>query len=551
MKQGGRSVTDKAYRHYWWPFLIIGSGLGIAIFLRFFELEARGVVLWDTAMYVGKAIQMSQEIRALFKGSSISVLNNCELKPGHLVAHGMSILFFGVSHLSVIGVQAFSGVIAVIGVCVVGWRMLGLKGCIFSTAFIATAGLPVAMSRTGWPQSITLALIGVGYLLYQQSLRKDQRNLATISGLGVVGGLASTLHLASVFFFMAVFATELIRALFFRQVKWWDLFLRLLCLCLATVTTIALIEGALRLIGSSYIGCTFSYILDSRGLDQVMRSPSLGSLLERLHDLDQLRESWTFFSVAVMPYESIIFIVSASLGLILAIAISTRSQSPLLLLMVVHIALSAVYFSWFYSTIKGIHYAYFPASLLAGLFWVRIFQWVGLYFPQFASRLSVLMASCLIVVFGAYSVWPIVAYRSGYDAAFTSLIQHINQKNKTLSMAETWMDHSIHPLVEYYMRIHESKIERNRRQNIGYFPETDLVVVDYHVYRQPDYPDSYFDALKPEGVVVRAKMLEEPLPTIHYHRPNGLARLTEDRFFHESQGKMGQYFAVYDLTKTR
>jgi len=532
--------------------LLLGLVIVVAIFVRFYGLDDRGIVLWDAAHYFEKSIQMMQELdHAVFRRGSLSILSGCELKPGHLLANAISFSVFGVRDTVVLGVQALCGVITVLVVYLIGSKMAGQQSGVLAAALFSVAGLAVGMSRTGWPQAISVLILGFGYLFYQSSLATSKKKWLFITLTGITGGMAAGLHLVILLFYFAVPVTEIWRVSVFRELSIRECMTRVGVFLPAVVGTAALFEFALNQMGSGYLGCTFGYILESQIFAHGRFSGDALSSLQKFFNFDYVIAALKFFWIALKEIETVFFAIGALISLGLLSFLALRQRNTMILIAGIHL-LAGLFFALFgYATIKAIYHLYIPICLAGGIFYSRMLGLMSRSRLRAGVGASTTVFVIIVLASGLLASWPLISYRSGYDVAVRKVIGLVDQTGARFSLNEKHLGHSLSTIIPYYIyRKNGKRLDSVTSKNIGNFGSTDLVVVDFRAFKKDSSHEHISKVINEFQPVFQARNMTKPLPTVHFHRVGDLEKLGRAHNVPGFRNLMG-FVSVYDLRKSR
>lgn len=531
---------------FWWA--LVALVIAIATFTRFFGLSDRGIVLWDTAHYLEKSIQLMQELdHAIFRGAGLPLLSWCELKPGHLLANAVSFSIFGVSDVAILGVQALCGVLTVLVVYLIGREIDGPRTGIIAAALFSIAGLAVGMSRTGWPQAISGLILGLGYLFYQSSLAKSQKQWRFIILTGITGGMAATTHLLFLVFYFAIPLAEILRVAVFHELSIRQCFMRVSLLVIAMAATVALFEIALNQLGSGFLGCTFGYVLEKQSFVGQIKPNDLVLTLRNFLNFDYVIAAGKFFWITLKEVETIFFGIAVLVSLVLLSYFAFRLRSPVLFSATLHLLVGLFFALFVYATIKALYHLYIPICIAGGMFYSRMLGLADRSRVRIGARTGTTIFVAVLLVCGFLASWPLIMYRSGYDAAVKKIIELTDTTQARFSLNEQHLSHSLSTVVPYY--IYRKNGERLRfvdSKRIGNFQTTDLFIVDFRAFKKGVSSTQISEAMIKLTPVFQVSNMARPLPTVHFHRIGDLKKLIQEDDSPESRD-LRHFVSVYDL----
>jgi len=212
-------------------FLIFLVILVFSIFLRFYNLKNRGVLLWDEGVRLNNVLFLNDMINFLKRNFRKIINREVDLKEAvekfrgtHVLGHTLSVFFnwlFGkIMKKFVIGAlysHAFFGILSIFGVFFLTKLVFGIKTALLATFIISISGYHLMYSRSIYPGTIFETFyIGATYFYILSLKSSEDLSMFYLTFCGILVGLTFLIYsrhfyipLFFLFYELIVFLTEM------------------------------------------------------------------------------------------------------------------------------------------------------------------------------------------------------------------------------------------------------------------------------------------------------------------------------------------------------
>lgn len=170
------SMNSKRFRDFVYANRWIILILLLAIFLRFFNLQQRGAYNWDEGEYLDAA-------ESVLEGKYLWI--GVALKPLHNFLIMVSFLLFGNHDYVGIGVSAFTGVLTVYLVYLIGRKLFDEKIGLFAALILAVTEYHLYYSRSALADGNLTFFFVLTMFFYVHSLLNGEKKYHVLTGIGV------------------------------------------------------------------------------------------------------------------------------------------------------------------------------------------------------------------------------------------------------------------------------------------------------------------------------------------------------------------------------
>lgn len=148
--------------------------LGIAAWLRFWNLPSRGLLYWDEGKFALEGMRLQVWLQAL-TGSGISAAGKAvgTAKPTHALLIGLTYTIFGVHDYSALLLDAACSTVTVALIYCLGRRLFDLQTALMAAVLLALSEYDILYARSALSESDANLLFAAGVLLWTLAWRKD------------------------------------------------------------------------------------------------------------------------------------------------------------------------------------------------------------------------------------------------------------------------------------------------------------------------------------------------------------------------------------------
>jgi 4-amino-4-deoxy-L-arabinose transferase-like glycosyltransferase len=473
----------------------------VAVFVRFYGLQDRGIELWDGCLYANIAKTPIYAIKYIIEKKwphdvedFIAWLddNGCKfsaVRLGHTFLIFLSLLLFGVNECAVLIPSALCGVVSVFMVYLIGMSFFSKEAGLIAAFVMALSGFQIAFSRTSYPQTESILLFTLfSYFYFKYKCTEEKRYLYIA---GMMFGLSPFFHPS-----FYIVALPIVIDFIFNYLRSWK--------CKKKETLVLVLIVALPLAAEEMFFGILNHLFPGRGAISVIFFFGFQTMAVADGGND-IRQGFKFFYDMIVQTDGIVWVLIYIFSLSMATIHLLRKWDWALALLIIQLVITITFWAWQYPTVKAINVSYPAMSLIVG--------YVAWQLALLHGRVNLIIAGVALSIV-ATAHYNFINNQLRFQAPYKQMmigIKGVVEKKGGLFTARD--QKNLTELLDFYMPlIDKSTGTVFRRSNIPKYK-----LIDWRVIK--DHKEYVRKIEKSGNLVLREKLYATTLlPITHYHR---------------------------------